>query len=403
MKELYRKRQHLQQRKLMKYLRLVFNDHFTLVLFILFGGGMYFYSNGLKGVTPHQSWLLLFVSFLWLCLLQVGHLASLVQPADEHFLLPKEGAFLTYLKTAFYRSLTLPLLALLLGVGVAAPLLMILQKGATINLVSFVLLLWSLKATQLLFQVGNFYPTCSLAPMKKFFLLYSVLLVVGACYLPTIAVTLLSILVCIFVYRQLFFSPDLGSLAWGQMIAAEKKRMKRIYQFLALFTTVPEINSSVKRRRGLDFLLRKIPQRQQQTYFYLFARRFLRGNDYSSLWLSITSLGVVLILTLQNFYGVIGVGGVFLYLLGLQLLPLSQHFDYMTLTLLYPISLQQKRQNFLQLLGPVLLAMAFIFVFSGLWVLTWLQTGLFLGILGIEIFIFCYLYAPRRLSRLGRL
>lgn len=44
-------------------------------------------------------------------------------------------------------------------------------------------------------------------------------------------------------------------LDWEKMIQKEQNRMHRIYKFIQLFTDIPEVSSTVKRRKYLDPLL----------------------------------------------------------------------------------------------------------------------------------------------------
>lgn len=70
---------------LMKYWRLVFNDHFIIALFFLFGALAYTYAQMLAYVSPGQWWAKLFLT-LWLGLIvHVGRLATLVEPATRSF------------------------------------------------------------------------------------------------------------------------------------------------------------------------------------------------------------------------------------------------------------------------------------------------------------------------------
>nr|WP_054723091.1 ABC transporter permease [Lacticaseibacillus nasuensis] len=122
MNELWRKRLRAHLRGQMKYLRLVFNDHFVLVLIILFGALLYGYSQVLKSLTV--SWWLVPLVALALSLVgQLGGLASLAEPADATFLLPQTQAYSRYLFKARRYSLWLPATILVLATLAAWPLI----------------------------------------------------------------------------------------------------------------------------------------------------------------------------------------------------------------------------------------------------------------------------------------
>lgn len=140
------------------------------------------------------------------------------------------------------------------------------------------------------------------------------------------------------------------SLDWEKMIQKEKGRMYRIYQFIHLFTDVPEITSSVKRRKFLDPLLKPIKKNQANTYLYLYARRFVRGSEYSGLFIRLVLVAGVILLFLKEFWISLGISLLFIYLIGFQLIPIYTQFDYMVMTHLYPTPTKQKNRQSANLL-----------------------------------------------------
>ncbi len=85
-----RLRQHVQAQQ--KYLRLVFNDHFVLILLILFGGALYVYSQIVKTLQP-SWWLALCLAIIFTGLLSFGQLATLAEAPDQIFCYQKQRRF----------------------------------------------------------------------------------------------------------------------------------------------------------------------------------------------------------------------------------------------------------------------------------------------------------------------
>lgn len=85
-----RLRQHVQAQQ--KYLRLVFNDHFVLILLILFGGALYVYSQIVKTLQP-SWWLALCLAIIFTGLLSFGQLATLAEAPDQIFCCQKQRRF----------------------------------------------------------------------------------------------------------------------------------------------------------------------------------------------------------------------------------------------------------------------------------------------------------------------
>ncbi|MDY4307324.1 ABC transporter permease [Enterococcus mundtii] len=141
------------------------------------------------------------------------------------------------------------------------------------------------------------------------------------------------------------YGKTVRSFGLGKMIQLEKQRLHQIYQFINLFTDVPEITAKVKRRRYLDPVLRGIKKETKNTYFYLFVRRFARGSDFIGLYVRLTVIGSIIIAGINDLYFTLGIGSLFLYLIGFQLLPLYSQFRYMILVQLYPIPQSQKVEH----------------------------------------------------------
>lgn len=81
------------------------------------------------------------------------------------------------------------------------------------------------------------------------------------------------------LYYWFLWKQQEKGLDWEKMVHVEEHRLHQIYQFINLFTDVPEITAKIKRRRYLDPILTHIKRESKNTYLYLFARRLARGSD----------------------------------------------------------------------------------------------------------------------------
>jgi ABC-2 type transport system permease protein len=189
-------------------------------------------------------------------------------------------------------------------------------------------------------------------------------------------------------------------LDWDKMIATEQHRLYRLYRFINLFTDVPEITAQIKRRKYLDGILSKITFNQKNTYLYLYARRFIRGTEFSGLYLRLLGLGSILLVFITERWFALGVGVLFIYLIGFQLLPLYHQFQYMTSAQLYPVAEQQKLSALQTLLRMALLVVALIFsVISSLVVASWMDRGIIVLSFFVIAVLFVELYVPYRLKK----
>jgi ABC-2 type transport system permease protein len=96
----------------------------------------------------------------------------------------------------------------------------------------------------------------------------------------------------------------------------------------------------------------------------------------------------------------LGVGVLFIYLIGFQLLPLYHQFQYMTSAQLYPVAEQQKLSALQTLLRMALLVVALIFsVISSLVVASWMDRGIIVLSFFVIAVLFVELYVPYRLKK----
>ncbi len=402
MKELFQQRLKLHQKQMMRYLRYVFNDHFVLACTFLLGGIGLYYSDLVKklpeGFLPGQ----LLVVLVLVSVLHLGSFVSLMKPADVVFLLPKEKQLRGYLESGLRYSAILPFVTLFLAAGFMMPLYVVSARGSFSDFFPLVLGLWGLKLAHLqlqryrLFQ-GN-------RDQRKWYLLWlaaAILALSLAVFVMPWAAAAVGVLTAA-AFWQLLWVRMMRPLDWDKMIRVEANRLQRIYRFINLFTDVPQIAASVKRRKYLDGILKKIPQDKAHTYLYLYARRMLRGSEFSGLYLRLVAIGALLLYFVDEIWFSAGLGGLFLYLIGFQLAPLYNQFQYMVLTRLYPVASSQKKQALQQLLLVLLLAAAVIFAVVGsIPYASWADRGLLLGIFVAVAAAFNYLYLPLRLKKMA--
>lgn len=345
MKELFAKRRWDFHQQCLKYLRFVFNDHFTIVLFIFFGFLVVQYQK-LLADFPKQVWpVYVILAALSVAMLYAGRLASYLESADQVFLLPQEAALVSQVRKALVRAY------LMWGS---------LQTFVFIILLPvFLALGWSMLA----------------------FLAFLVLMLV------------LKALVMVAKHKKLF---DQGRLNWTYAIELEQSRKQAVLKFFALFTNVKGISGGTKRRAYLDPWLRKIPKTREHLWTNLFARAFLRSADYLALSLRLLFLSLLSVTLVSQ--AVIGadLAVLFNFLLLFQLLALYRHYDYQYLSQLYPVGKANKVANFKLLLRVILYSMTAIQVLVSL-----LVNGSVLacGIILLASLLLVELYLPYKLKK----
>lgn len=399
MNELYKQRRQHYMEKMMKYLKYVFNDHFMIMIFFIMGGAGLYYSMLLKQLNPPVMWPLWLFVLLFAIVLSVGKVATLVEEADKVFLLPKEAAFAHYLRQSQWASIWIPILSLIAFTGVMMPLLVLTRRFTFQSFFILVIVLILLKIGELSMSLIRYYQ------YDKARICYIVYYI--AC-IATIAIAMvvslwLALLIAIILYGGAYvFSQRVMQhhiLNWDVLIAKEEQRQLVIYRFINLFTDVPEIKVTVHRRQWCDALLHHIKPQQSQTFLYLYARHFIRSNEYSGLFIRLTLIGAVLLFCNTSFYVSAIIAIVFVYLLLFQLVPLYKQFNYHIMASLYPVPQAMKEKNIQSLLQWIALVMDVIFFIAMIVPLGFIASLFIFIIILIETYLFTHLLLKRQLKK----
>ena len=401
MNELYQKRLSRHLRQMLRYLRLVFNDHFVIALMFFVGGLGLAYSSWLKTVTPHETWIVVVVGLiLWLCL-GIGRVATLLEPADVVFLLPREHDLHGYLVKAWRYSWWLAQAVQVIVVGLTVPVLMLVDQLSGASLIALLVTQLALKDSQLTGYVTRLY---RLTVTQRHWIQLSnwggalIILALSLLLSPWLGLVFAIVLATGQRWWQTRVWP-MTVVAWRDDIKLEANRMLGIYRFFNLFTDVPMVQGTVKRRRYLDWVFNWVPKNQQHAFSYLFARGMIRGTEFSGLVARLTVIGAVLLYFIGHGWLAIGLDVIFIYLIGFQLLPFFKRYDNIVFTHIYPIDFKQRLKNFQRLLAIMLSVTGIVFLIA-FWLsnASLVQVGILLVINVIEIYLLVAWYAKLRLG-----
>ncbi|MCT3526687.1 ABC transporter permease [Latilactobacillus curvatus] len=400
MQALWQKRvqKHIQEQ--VKYLRLVFNDHFVITIIFLLGALGYTYANAVKGLDPRAWWLKPVLSLVLLAAVSFGRLATLLKEADSVFLLPKESGLVTYLKSARLYSSWLPLIAMAFVTLLVAPLLLITKTVPAWHIAVVLITLVIIKDRRFSIQLRQWYQADETQATKGLSLILDLAIIASQLYQWLNLVGVLVALGLAYYQRQQLARVQKTQLFdWLAAVGAEDSRMGRIYRLYNLFTDVPGLSSQVKRRRYLDGLLKPITAKPANTYLYLYARGFLRGTEFSGLYIRLVVLGGIILCFSHIWWLSLALGLLLIYLVGFQLLPFYNQYDQIIFTHLYPVSTTKRIQAFSQLMRTLLLLQALLFSVILLVTLGMtIQVGLSVLALFVLVIGFVQFYLPKRLG-----
>ena len=350
MSRLFTKRRQRHFMMLLKYWRLVFNDHFVIALFFLFGALAYGYSEWLPTLSANQWWPR-FLLIAWFVLLaQIGRLATLIKRPDPVFLLPQVRAMDGYLRRACLYSLVLAEGMTLAGTFAALPFALTTERLSTVDIVAVFLTAvvtkddWLFTARK---SISLRWSKQGWRTQVEYWL--NPLLAAAATWLVSpllgLAVAVILDVAMRLVYREL-------TIDWQAAVKMESNRMYSVYRFFNLFTDVPSVQGNVKRRRWANGLVRWLSN-GHRPWAYLYARGFVRNTDISGIVIRLTLLGMVLAFLVPLQWLNTALVVLFIYLIATQLMPLYGQYDANVLTHLYPVQTEERVRDFQRLLTRV--------------------------------------------------
>lgn len=388
------------QKKLAKYMTMVFNDHFVLALLILLGAGGLVYSEYVQTLEEGALLPRLIGAVLLIAVLSIGQVGTLLQSADLAFLLPKEDRLPGLVKKAFYRSFFLLLVPAAMVSAVAMPLL-VGTEIMTFNqwpmyFVTLASVKWILLASHVyLFGEPHSYQRTKIKIGVKAIAFSLIIISVIQPMLAFVLAFIVAVLTGGLMHLK--WLPT-RRWQWEYMVHTEEQRQQRLYQFIHLFTDVPSIQSHTRRFAFLDRWLSFLSKRTRETSYYYFVRVFYRNTTYSVLVIRLLIVGGLFVyFSPQSVFAAV-LSVVFLYLIGFQLLPLAKTIESQLQFQLYPTQATGKIESIKRLLIEVLTFGTLLF--AGVGFLHGVEQGLTV-LLANSVFTgaFCFIYLPKRLQR----
>lgn len=326
--ELFETRVRKYQKKSMKYMRYVLNDHFLIVLFFLFGFIMVQYSSWIQSIRVLELPLLGLLGALLASVPFFGGVATLLEPADGIFLSVVGQDFKAYLQKAIHRSWMLPILVMLASTGIIFP---IVAQAFGTNLSMFVkLFLLQAFFKDLLFRCTKYAyrGVLHFTWMEKL----GIYMIAVANFFGMFlwisegwSIVLLVIPVLLSIFVEQYYGKAAFVYQFDKMIEMELERQQRIYRLFALFVDVPMLHKPhAHRRTYLDGVLKMLVGNHPSGHRYLVSRTVIRTSQYMSLLLQLAVVSFVVALFSQPYYWNFIVNALLMMLLGFQLVGVIQ-------------------------------------------------------------------------------
>lgn len=381
------------------YLRYILNGHLVVVLLFLIGTAAFYYQDWISSLSPDFPAEIIIALILGVFLTHSPVYTFLLE-ADQVFLIPLETKLKGYFLRSGMVSLVFQGYILLMVFAILMPMYAHVSENGFQSFFIFLLILLAIKAWNIAVNWKIHYyvqPSVYRWDMLVRYLInaiFTFLLFKGA----NVLFLVILVLILAFYYHSFNVRTKKMGLKWDLLIRQEEKRMASFYRLANLFTDVPKLKDTVKRRKWLDFIINQISFSQEKTYHYLFARTFLRSSDYLGLFCRLTVIGAVALYFISFGVGQIVLSLLFIYLTGFQLLPLWSHHQNKLWVDLYPVSQNLKTAAFHSNLLCILMIQSFIFtlmvLIKGEWMysLVVLLSGLLFS------FLFVNVYSKKRLK-----
>lgn len=342
------------------YWRLVFNDHFIIALFFMAGAMAYSYDQLLPQVNP-QSWWWRLILMLWVTLaIQVGRVAIFVEQPDPVFLLPLTSQIKQYLRPAWIYSTVLGLIMSFALTVIALPLALTLMKLSNGTLIIIALTVMALKLNWLAWEKQRFLMTPASKRLVNV-MQWGATFIIAA--LMWTGWSIIALVVTVIIWLLSEYWNLWANFDWSVAIAYERSRTESIYRFFNLFTDVPQVQGSVKRRAWADGIIKYLA-RQDGQWGYLYARGFVRGSETSGLVVRLTVILAIIIFFIPvNWLQTVALV-LSLYLIISQLGPEYHQFDNKVFTYLYPLEPKDRQRAYLKLASRMMWPVAVILLLA---------------------------------------
>lgn len=402
LKSLFQKRTTAYVKELVKYARFIFNDHFTLIIFMLIGIGGYAYSNYLDTLTTGLIGPRIFVSFIFFLAVTSGSVTTLVERADQIFLLPKEKEFHSILKRMVLTSYLEKLLVIGATTFVTFPIFVATLNAQVSDGLWLFFALAAVKWLNHVFKLSPFFhQRGENQRQKEIFVWLGSLAAIISLVFVTIEITAILVIAFALFLAFLFFTEKIyfkHLIKWETLITTEEGRLHRLYRVIEMFTDVPNMATKVKRLTWLDSVLNTLSQSYPEAPYYYTLRTVARNTEYSMLVLRVTLVGSILLMTTDSLMLSILLMILFLYMIGFQLISLTNEIDHLPQFQIYPIADGIKTKSILLIIFQILIFASILLTLSAIVNLGWMA-GILLVFGVVFTYAFSYFYAPKRLKK----
>lgn len=396
-KALFKERLKTHIKELVRYSQYILNGHIAIAILFLIGAGAVFYQQLLTQLpeTFPTDWI---ISIVFGLVALYNPIQNLLKEADLVYLFPAEKKLTSYFNYTLLYSFLTQLYLLAIVAAALAPLYQASSLNQSYQVLVFLLLffkVWHFLVTWWMLRIRD----KTINRSEKIFR-YGLQWVILFSFINGYLIIASLVTVGLFGYIfYLYHYSHRSALAWDQLIEKDQHRMQSFYRLASMFTDVPHFKARIKKRRLLvHWFTKQIPFKQKYTYHFLYRITFLRSADYFGLYLRLTVISSLLLAYFDQVLLIFSLMLLFLFVTGIQLIPLWYHYRTHVWEDLYPVQSSERKQAIYRLIEQLLGTQLIIF---GIVILSTADIWLMLSTLSLGIIFiggFSRIYVRRKLE-----
>ncbi|WP_445486579.1 ABC transporter permease [Niallia sp. 03133] len=395
-KQLWKDRIGQTAKEYIQYLKYIFNGHLLLVFVFLLGTAAYYYQAWLKRLPEHFPAGII-MSILLALLVTKSPVYTLLKDADKIFLIPVEVRMARYFIKCMMISFIVQAYFLIIGLGVLMPMYAQMNNQNFRLFWYFLVVLFVSKGlnmfirwhVQYFINTNYHYIDSIIRYCINMILLYFLFSNSNPIF---VVMTLLMLILLLLYFHH---ATKWKGVNWEYLIGQDEKRLSSFYLFANMFTDVPKLKNRIKRRKLFDLFVKRIRFDGNKAFIHLFWRTYFRSGDYFGLTVRLTIIGGGTLYFLSFGLGQVLLALLFLFLTGLQLIPLWNAYQDKLWVDLYPLAGALKTKSFKSLISTVLLLQSIL-----LSLIIFLKGDLAISLFSIVgSFLFIYLFVRFYLNR----
>ncbi|WP_181349228.1 ABC transporter permease [Thalassobacillus sp. CUG 92003] len=376
-----------------RYLRYMFNGHIAIAMLFFISALAYYYQQSLQDL-PDDFPTAVIVGVVFGLVGAHSPVRTLLKEPDLVFLFPAEHQLNAYFKRCLLYSFVVQLYIVFLVAAALGPLYF--ASYPELGTRHYLMVIGALLILKVWNMLSNWWMLRERNPrVRGIDQALRIVLNVVVFYFLAQGVWLYAALVTVLLggtmlYDYAFARKKVG-LAWDLLVEKDQSRMRMFYRLANMFTDVPHLKNTVKKRHWLVRLVTKgVSYRQSQSYAYLYRITFIRSTDYLGMYLRLIVIGGAAVYFVPNIWVKIAFAILFLYLSAFQMMALWNHHRTIDWLDLYPIKQEWKKQAIMEWLTRLMILQTVLFVV--LFIIQWNLFGSVVVLIGGGLFSFAFLH-----------